>query len=148
MEEDIKKKVFRQVRKCMQNLVGGSGHLGGYFISEDDFHITGTEELPGHLTQYHFNVKGELETEFTEYTEDYQPILEDLTGSIVLDQDFNLTRDEQGKIRLEPWKVYEFPEPKANSDSGSNPQSIHRNSQTSSGNGPLSQDDVDNLLKG
>ena len=111
--DETERRVFKQVRRCMQNLVGGSGHLAAYHISEDSFQITSRTDLGDGLTAYEFQGLAGYESEFTVACEpDLDPApwaadreqLEEVAGRIVLDESFSLTRDESGRVRLDPWK--------------------------------------------
>ena len=85
------------------SLVGGSGHLASYQILPGSFNITKTEDIQGNFKKYSFEAKGYRESEFTVYDDDYPPEAEHISGSIVLDKDLQLTRDEKGRVLLEPW---------------------------------------------
>jgi hypothetical protein len=103
-----KEKVFDQVRRCLMNLVGGSGHLACFHIVSDTFRITKIEEISDDLTEYHFSARTYRESEFTVAAEDEpEPPPEAIEGSIVLDGEFQLTRDPEGRIRLQPWRALE-----------------------------------------
>ena len=108
MEDQKTQKVFEQVRRCLSNLVGGSGHLASFHVTADTFQITEAQKLADGLTEYHFSARAYRESEFTVATEDEpeQPP-ETIRGSIVLDGKFQLTRDEGGRIRLQPWRTLE-----------------------------------------
>ena len=88
----------------MDALVGGSGHMAGYALLKDSFQIDQTEEIEKGLTKYSFSANAYYESEFSVYTEDQQIVPDPIQGSIILDEDFNLTRDKEGRVRLEPWK--------------------------------------------
>jgi hypothetical protein len=105
-----REKVLRQVRRCLLDLAGGSGHLASLHILEPSFRISGSEKLPGGLTEYRFTALAHRESEFTiAYEDQPEPPPERIEGSIVLDTEFQLTRDEQGNIRIQPWRVRERP---------------------------------------
>ena len=104
VDDATRRQVFQQVQRCMESLVGGSGHLAAYTISLDSFEITGVEALESGLTAFDFVTQGARESEFTIGKEGAgPPKLELLQGRIVLDQGFGLTRDETGRVRLFPW---------------------------------------------
>jgi len=73
MDDQVRKKIFLQAAGCMQNLVGGSGHLACYYLDEATFTITSVRELGGGLTEYGFSAEATLETEFSEYVEAAPP---------------------------------------------------------------------------
>ena len=116
MNKQITEKVFRRVQSCMNALVGGSGHLAAFYLIEESFRITKTKEVGGKGIQYHFTALAYRESEFTEYTDDYKPETERLSGSIVLDGDFNYVRNEKGEIMLAPWKCLDPEQVKKSSD--------------------------------
>jgi hypothetical protein len=106
-DAQIREKVFRQVRHGLQDLVGGSGHLASLHILEPSFRIAAVEKLPGGLTEYYFTALAHRESEFTIAREDQpEPPPERIRGSIVLDAHFQLTRDDRGNIRLQPWRTW------------------------------------------
>jgi len=108
MDAEIKKKIFDQMQRCLMNLVGGSGHLACFHIVADTFQIARVERLADDLTEYHFTAQAYRESEFTVTIEDEpEPPPETIRGSIVLDDEFQLTRDEAGRIRLQPWRTLE-----------------------------------------
>jgi hypothetical protein len=104
MKTDNIKKIFDRVQECMEMLVGGSGHVCSYRLVLDTFKINREEDISDTTTKYHFSVQGYRESEFTVYDEDSQPEPETLEGSITLDMNYDLVRDEQGDVLLEPWK--------------------------------------------
>ena len=106
MDEEIKERVFSQIQLCMMTLVGGSGHLASYSLVPDTFHITGVEQLERGFMKYYFSAEAYYESEFTVYDENHQPKSESISGSIVLDKDFRLVRDEKGRVMLEPWNCH------------------------------------------
>lgn len=101
--EDVEK-VRAQVTLCLQYLVGGSGHLASYDILPDSFVVERVEEVRSGIQKYFFKAKAYHESEFTEYVDSQQETSELIAGSIVLDEKFNIVRDERGEILLEPWK--------------------------------------------
>ena len=101
--EDKFNRVLKKVRLCMGSLVGGSGHMASFGIVPDTFHITAIEQMEGGMRRYRFTAEAYYESEFTEYTEDYTPETQSLSGSIVLDRAYNLVRDQSGRVMLEPW---------------------------------------------
>jgi hypothetical protein len=103
MNEKISKNVFRQVYRCMMSLVGGSGHLASYAMLPDTFQISKVEELGRGLRKYNFTASAYYESEFTIYDQGRQPKAERIYGSIVLDKDLRLVKDEKGRVLLEPW---------------------------------------------
>lgn len=103
-----RQKVFDQVRRCLMNLVGDSGHLASFHVTADTFQITEAQKMADDLTEYHFSAQAYRESEFTVATDDEpEPPPETIRGSIVLDGEFQLTRDQEGRIRLQPWRTLE-----------------------------------------
>ena len=107
MDEKVKQEVFQQIQKCMMSLVGGSGHLASYKILPCTFNITKIEDIQGNLKKYSFEVKGYRESEFTVYDDAHPLEAEHISGSIVLDKDLQLARDEKGRVLFEPWTCSE-----------------------------------------
>jgi len=104
-------KIFQQVRRCLMSLVSGSGHLAGYSMLPDTFEITEVEELNKERKKYYFSANAYRESEFTVYDEHHQPGAECISGSIVLDKDLKLVRDDKGRVMLEPWICLDTKEP-------------------------------------
>ncbi len=73
MDDQTRKKVFLQAAGCMENLVGGSGHLASYHLDEATFTITSVRDLGDGLTEYGFSAEASLETEFSEVAEEAPP---------------------------------------------------------------------------
>jgi len=103
MYRKAKQEVLGQVQKCMMSLVGGSGHLASFDILPDTFEITKIEDIQDNLKKYTFKAKGYRESEFTVYDDSHTQEIENISGSIVLDKDLQLVRDEKGRIMIEPW---------------------------------------------
>lgn len=103
MKKEIQTKVLQQVQVCMRSLVGGSGHLASYDILPDTFSITKIEELEGATKKYSFEAQGYRESEFTVYDDVHLPEAEHIAGSIVLDKDQQVARDERGRVIFAPW---------------------------------------------
>lgn len=97
--DEVEEAVFERVRDCMNCLVGGSGHLSSYTLDRDTFEITETDDIGDGRIRYAFRVAGSLLSEFAQYPE------ETLTGAIVLDEEYELTFDERGRVRLSPYTV-------------------------------------------
>lgn len=108
MDREILVKVFDQVQRCMVSLAGGSGHLASYSLLPDSFKITKKEQVE-QGNKYHFTAKAFCESEFTVYDENSPQEPDIISGSIVLDESFNLVRDKQGRIMLEPWDCVQIP---------------------------------------
>lgn len=104
MDEEIIKKVFKRVQLCMMSLVGDSGQPVSYSLLPHTFNITKVEELEKGLKKYYFTAKAYSESELKVHDENYKLKTEDLTGSVVLDRNFGLARDEKGNVMIEPWK--------------------------------------------
>lgn len=114
MDEAKRKRVFLQVAGCMENLVGGSGHLTTYYLDAESFVITGIRELGGGLTEFAFSARATAQTEFMEVAEepppDPDPEMEPIdmaaagpiavSSAIVLDEAGNLALDDEGNVRL------------------------------------------------
>lgn len=105
--------VFTRVQRCMENLVGGSGHLASYRLRRDTFELTETSDLGDGLTEYRFTVEGVRVSEFTDPAtsgDDSASHPEGagkdmLRGTIVLDADGELALDEDGRARFGPWRT-------------------------------------------
>lgn len=108
MDREVLIKVFNQVQRCMVSLTSGSGHLVSYSVVPDTFKIT-KEESGENETRYFFTARAFRESEFTVYDDTSLSVTEVISGSIVLDNSFNLVRDEQGRIMLEPWTCIKAP---------------------------------------
>ncbi len=113
-EGALRRAVLERVRRCMDNLVGGSGHLGAYVLQRDSFEITWVEPLEGGQRRFHFRVIGSLLSEFAcaEAVEDgpaepdpWAPGPEQLEGSLVLDEDLGIALDGDGRVQLRPWRT-------------------------------------------
>lgn len=100
LDRDI---VFDRVQTCLATLVGGSGHLASYHLRREPFEITGRRELDDGFTAYEFAVDGIRVSEFTGPDDD--STVERLTGRVVLDADDFLALDDDGRVRIEPWRV-------------------------------------------
>ena len=104
MQVEELRKVFQQIQSCLENVVGGSGHLASFSMLPDTFKVIKTEPHGDKGTKYYFKAKAYRESEFTVYEEGKRPEPEELNGSIVLDKDHALVKDESGQVLLEPWK--------------------------------------------
>jgi hypothetical protein len=104
MQVEELRKVYQQVQNCLENVVGGSGHLASFSMIPDTFKIIKTEPVGDQGTRYYFSAKAFRESEFTVYEEGKKPESEAISGSIVLDSDLALVRNENGQVLLEPWK--------------------------------------------
>ncbi|MHC4393692.1 MAG: hypothetical protein ACYS22_20540 [Planctomycetota bacterium] len=98
-----------QFKRCLRNLVGGSGHLASYHVEAGTLAVTGTERLGDGLTRWTFRALGGRQSEFGVATEEAPDELvassaEVLTGMLVLDEALRIALDEQGGVRLSPWK--------------------------------------------
>lgn len=128
----VTRAVWQKVQACMNNLVGGSGHLGSYTLDAASFAVTAAQPAGYGLTAYTFTVRGTADTEFSgggaaglpeprslaehlDWLTNGVPCAalavmhagaapETLAGTIVLDDRGELTRDEQGRIRIAPWR--------------------------------------------
>ncbi len=104
MDEETVKKVFRRVQLCLMSLVGESGHSVSYSVVPDTFKISKVEDLSRGFRKYYFTADAYRESDLTVHDEDYRPEREGITGSVVLDKNFGLVRDDKGNIMIEPWK--------------------------------------------
>ena len=104
-------KVRRQVSHCLDSLGGSSGHLAAYTMDSDTFRITQIEDMGGGRNKYSFEADAYYESEFMVYEEDGgtsddpfsgSPI-EHIAGYVVLDDGYDLVRDESGKVMFGPW---------------------------------------------
>lgn len=116
MDEATRNRVFLQAAGCMENLVGGSGHLTSYSLDPESFVITGTRSLGGGLTEFAFSAQATAETEFMEvceepppdeaFDDDMEPVAAfpagpiSVSSAIVLDEAGNLALDNDGNVRL------------------------------------------------
>ena len=108
MDRELLVKVFDQLQRCMVSLASGSGHLVSYSLLPDSFKITKKEQAEqGNM--YYFTAKAFRESEFTVHEDATPQEPEVISGSIVLDDSFNLVRDEKGRIMLEPWECVKIP---------------------------------------
>jgi hypothetical protein len=109
IDAETRRKVFAQLRRCMENLVGGSGHLACYYLDEGSFELSPPRELGDGLFEWAFSVRGWLETEFTVHRSVEQGPAPDaamqLSGAIVLDSRCQIVLDEEGRARLSPWRT-------------------------------------------
>jgi len=102
---------MKQVSRCLDSLGGGSGHLTAYTMDADTFQIIKVEDMDAGVTKYSFETDAYYESEFMVYeendddTDDPFPIshTEHIAGYIGLDGDYNLARDENGKVMFGPW---------------------------------------------
>lgn len=108
MDKEVLVKIYDQVQRCMVSLVGGSGHLTSYSILPDSFSITNEEKIQ-QGTRYHFTARAFRESEFTVYGGDNPREPENIAGSIVLDDTYDIVRDGNGRIMLEPWNCVQVP---------------------------------------
>lgn len=102
-EEDVEK-VFKRVQLCLMSLVGEGGHAVSYSVVPDTFRVYRVEELPRGLKKYYFTADAYHESDLTVHDEDYKPERESISGSIVLDKNLGLVRDDKGHVMIEPWK--------------------------------------------
>ncbi len=105
MNEKIKKEVFKKVQHCLESLVGGSGHLASYSVIRETFTITKIEDADGEYKRFYFNTRAFYESEFTVYSGENKPTPHAISGSIVLDGDYELVRNSRGRVMLEPWNT-------------------------------------------
>ena len=101
--EDVKK-VFKRVQLCLMSLVEEGGHAVSYSVVPETFSVYKVEDLPRGLKKYYFTADAYHESDLTVYDEDYRPERENISGSIVLDKNLGLVRDDKGKVMIEPWK--------------------------------------------
>ncbi len=104
MDEEIIKKVFKRVQLCLMSLIGEGGHSVSYSVVPDTFKVYKIEELPRGLKKYYFVADAYHESDLTVHDDDYKPEREGISGSIVLDKNFGLVRDDKGNVMIEPWK--------------------------------------------
>lgn len=104
VEAENVKKVFNRVQLCLMALVEEDGHSLSYSIVPDTFRIYKVEDLPRGLKKYYFTADAYHESDLTIHDEDYKPERENITGSVVLDKNFGLVRDDKGKVMIAPWK--------------------------------------------
>jgi len=119
--------VFGRVQACLRNLVGGSGHLASYDLVRESFAVTATRDVDDGGIEYAFDVLGARVSEFTAIAGDDDgrtsddgggtnedeggrtavddPDLEALSGAIVLDEAGGLAVDDEGRVRLTPWRT-------------------------------------------
>jgi len=117
LTQDEIEKVRRQAAHCLDSLGGVSGHLASYSIAPGTFLITETEDLGAGNTKYSFSAEAYYESEFTVYEEDdgsddpfKMPATQTISGYIALDRDYNLVRDDEGKVMFGPWHYVEPPQ--------------------------------------
>ncbi|MCB1176261.1 MAG: hypothetical protein KDK36_01665 [Leptospiraceae bacterium] len=134
-------KVYRIVRNCMGSLVGGSGHLAGYTLNKDSFKITKQEILKNELIFY-FEVFGFYISEFIHEDESQEPPPEGLVGKIHLDKNYNLVRDENGRIKLFPWNCLIIESPVQKKEERK--EILNEKKEK----GTLSTKEIDDLLRG
>ena len=108
MDRGVLVKIFDQVQRCMVSLAGGSGHLTSYSILPDSFKVIKKEKIEQGM-RYHFSAKAFRESEFTVYGDDSPQEPDSISGSIVLDDTYDIVRDENGKVMLEPWDCVQIP---------------------------------------
>lgn len=101
--EDVKK-VFKRVQLCLMSLVGEGGHAVSYSVVPDTFRVYKVEDLPRGLKKYYFTADAYHESDLTVHDDNYKPERENISGSIVLDKNLGLVRDEKGNVMIEPWK--------------------------------------------
>ncbi|MBN2619970.1 hypothetical protein JXB22_02680 [candidate division WOR-3 bacterium] len=101
MNVDDLRKIFQQLQNCLENVVGGSGHLACYSMIPDTFKITKVEPSSKNAQEYYFTAQAYLESE---HEEGQKPESHEISGSIVLDEQFSLVRDDEGQVMLKPWK--------------------------------------------
>ena len=111
LTDDQVEKVCKQVSHCLDSLGGGSGHLAAYTMDADTFQIVRVEDMGKSVTKYSFEADACYESEFMVYEEEGgnadDPFsgshTEHIAGYIGLDKDYNLARDENGKVMFGPW---------------------------------------------
>lgn len=112
MSEDIGDKVRRQVQRCLESAIGGSGHLAAVYLDAESFQLKASRALGGGLTEYSFSAAAFYETELEICESDgAAPAGTPVAGSIVLDADLQLARDEQGRARIAPWRCLDPDDP-------------------------------------
>jgi len=119
MGEVTRDEVFLQAAGCMENLVGGSGHLTSYHLDAESFVITAARPLGDGLTEFAFSALATAESEFMDAAEE-PPVGEPadaemepagavaavpagpvrVSAAIVLDEAGNLALDDDGNVRL------------------------------------------------
>ncbi len=104
MDTEDLTKVFKRVQLCLMSLVGEGGHAVSYSVVPDTFRVYKVEDLPRELKKYYFTADAYHESDLTVHDEDYKPERENISGSIVLDKNLGLVRDEKGNVMIEPWK--------------------------------------------
>ncbi|MFC1979241.1 hypothetical protein ACFLVP_04565 [Chloroflexota bacterium] len=111
LTDDKIEMVRRQISHCLGSLGGGSRHLAAYTIASGTFRIARIEDMGQGKIKYSFKADAHYESEFMVYEEDGGDIddlfpgshAEHIEGYIVLDEDYNLGRDENGKVMFGPW---------------------------------------------
>lgn len=101
LDADVRQAVFERVQTCLSEVVGSRGHLTGYGIERNSFDVTESDDLGGGLTRFVFTADGNRMSEFSR-----EPIdVGELSGSIVLDEEFNLTFDSRGQVQFTPHRI-------------------------------------------
>lgn len=115
--------VFDRVRRCLEQVGGGSGHLASYHLDPETFVITARDQLGADEIEYAFTVEGYRLGEFETADDSSQPssvpdheAAERLEGTIVLDADGDFTTDRDGRVRIDPWTT--TLDPDAGADDG------------------------------
>ena len=99
--EERDDRVFEQVALCLRHIAAGDrDHLGSYSLDRESFEILRETDMGEGLIEYEFKAEGQYVGEF-ELEDD---MVHPLRGTIVLDRDFSITFEEDGRVRISPWK--------------------------------------------
>ncbi len=113
MGDEVRRRVLEQVRACLENLTGGSGHLGAIAFDDAGFELLEARAVGAGLTEYRYRLVGEVQSEFQVAGPDADddgagptPAAggETKEGTLVLDGEFNLTLNANGSVRISPWR--------------------------------------------
>jgi len=90
MDEESRKKIFREAAGCMDNLVSSSGHLTSYSLDWESFEISGVEPYGNDLTEFSFSANATAQGEFMsgpQDPEDWEPATGEDAGPGGMDPD-------------------------------------------------------------
>lgn len=104
-DESMKAKVLKRIGRCFSSLAGSSGHLACYYIDAETFNIDKAVQRDDGTVQYYFSASAQYESEFTVYDENTPVDIHPVSGSIVLNRDFDFVYNEKGEVLLEPYKT-------------------------------------------
>ncbi len=108
-DDATRREVLAKLQACLNNLSGAGGNLASIRLVPESFEIVTERPLEDGARAFETQATGYLVTEHDPAAgpgmDDAQDDARTIGTTLILDADLELTRDEAGRIRLEPYTV-------------------------------------------